>query len=241
LFDADPKGFCYLWYAFRIHRKNECLKFYPIKEMNAPILKNALLIAFIIISISGCQVIDAPEQMTSTMELAERRGQTCNVGETRYFALGVNSNPGMQGFDADYGVSLYHTPLFSDQHCLCRFDQYVINFDWLPTDFTEITVSDNNQTELDFIPSIDPATGEGTIIVLAHSVEDASIAIYIDFSNNVPPTPTAGGLCIVDNIDGNDPYLPSGIFYNVPLWIYNKPPTGPTINKIFIPTAMTTS
>lgn len=203
-------------------------------------LKNALFIALTLFVFAGCQLQEAPPQLSDAAGFALKKGEdpTCNVNEEREFSL-IVFDPQMYAPDADYGFSLSSTEPYSDEDCLCLLTEYRATFSSLPQDHSEITVTDNHENTLQFTVTTDPATGAETIVVQATELEDASFAIFIGFSNTVPAAPTAGGLCIVDNLDGNDPYIPNGTYYNTPLWIYQLPPQGPYINKVFIPTAMT--
>lgn len=203
--------------------------------MNVLHLRNNLLIAFAILLFTSCQMHETPLP-SETSPAMKRGGQTCINGQTRYFGLEVFT-PGANNPDADYGFGLSSTNPYTLDDCLCHIQQYRLTFDALPSVLT--TVSDNNGSELTFHTESDPITGQESIVVLADEIEDAVFAVFVAFDGGSHTTPVAGGLCIVDNLDGGDPQ--GQTFLTTPYWIYDNPPFGPLVNELWIPTAMTVS
>jgi hypothetical protein len=201
--------------------------------MNLLNLKTTLFFALTVLIFSACELNEDILPDASTPEL-RKGGQTCTNGQVRYFSLQVFT-PGQSNADADYGFGLNSINPYSLDDCLCHIQQYRLTFDALPD--VPTTVSDNNGSELSFHTETDPVTGQQSIVVQADQIEDAAFAVYVAFDGGSHTTPQAGGLCIVDNIDGGDPQVPA--YLTTPYWIYSNPPSGPLINEIWIPTAMT--
>lgn len=196
-------------------------------------LRSSLFLILTMLVFTACQVQEAPVHPGQSPEL-KKGGQTCVNGQVRYFNLQVFT-PGMQNPSADYGFGLNSTDPYTLDDCLCHIQQYRLSFNHpLPQVLT--VVSDNNGAELTHHTETDPNTGYGTIVVQADQIADAAFAVFVAFDGGSHTTPTAGGLCIVDNLDGGE--FPT-TYLTTPYWIYDNPPSGPLINEIWIPTAMT--
>lgn len=202
--------------------------------MNVSHLRSCLFSALTILLFTACQVQEEPIPTSHSPEL-RKGGQSCATGEIRYFDLEVFT-PGMNNAGADYGFGLSSTDPYTLDDCLCNILQYRLTFSAGLPDVPTF-VYDNNGSELAFETDTDPTTGEGTIIVLADQITDAAFAVFVAFDGGAHTTPVAGGLCIVDNLDGGDPTIPA--YLVTPYWIYENPPFGPLINEIWIPTTMT--
>lgn len=132
--------------------------------------------------------------------------------------------------------------------CLCDAEYYLVDYQDLP-DSSQIHVVDEDGNPIPFSIELDPITGKKRIQIKAKDAPKNKTKFYISF--DVTPTPTlerAGGLCIVDNLDGGyigyrSTSIPDTLsHFSSPMYFTLMPiQAGPPVERIMIPTSITSN
>ncbi|MEM0998947.1 MAG: hypothetical protein AAGN35_17950 [Bacteroidota bacterium] len=209
--------------------------------MNAFVIKNVLLIALTSFILSACQITEAPPQAAPTAQLSTQ----CNEGELRSFDLDQVSPSFYGSYDYAFQFEPDLLPWLPDG-CSCIIKHFTIPFSNDLPDRHNIEVEDEEGNGVRFTIVSDPFAGTKSIFIDNGDVQTERSIFLIRFLTPVIPNVVGqpGGLCIVDNIDGNDheilgSQVPGGL-YNTPVFIFETPVEKTSTPRIGIPMIATT-
>ncbi len=142
-----------------------------------------------------------------------------------------NSNNINPGFSIEGGTSIEFYAPYDYSDCACRVENYILEFDFLPALSTDLYLIDAEGEIVNSIASYNPSNGNPWLVI-DHSGISSDIFIVIDDNQNPKPELiSAGGICMIDNIDNPNGYTGPGPYRELE---YN--PKGEVIGQsYFIP------
>ncbi|MEM6273117.1 MAG: hypothetical protein AAF998_27135 [Bacteroidota bacterium] len=198
----------------------------------------AILMAFVFLGLQGC----FQEDVTANLNAPQVQSTlTCTNGTQRRFPLS-EVPPLERVLNYDFAYRLSTEPLiFTLNDCLCSVKRFSFTFSGLPASDGDIVVVDKNELDVDFDVERDVSGPGGKVIIEAPAlVAGNTMDVYTNLEGVLESALVqAGGLCIIENLDGGGPTYTGGVLtepYKT-LWTNNN--GGVPSWAAFIPTAMT--
>lgn len=203
-------------------------------DKKRPTTKIVCFTFLLLLSLFSCELKEPPTSANpppTFNPLPEKTG--CNLGETNLFPLVEGSTP-----DVDYTFFLMtgNSPFYPED-CLCDVEQYELTFLDLPN-ANDIDLRNVDNGQLSFSIQALPNGRSKIIFTEPDELPDAEMSVYLNFLAGTAILEDAGGLCVIDNIDGlivkpNSPQA-APIKYTLP----PPPPTSDSVYRAFIPSNM---